>query len=218
MTETGVSISDLLITFGSYVQSTTHTLLQNGVDSRSRSAIWLGALGNATGGHIVMSLDTGKLLRPSHVEVVTMTEEVIGHEEKSLLTFQNRKGEEIGESCWLNNAVIDNAQVKVISDTVKNVTGVDQPYEEYADEWNEGVPEDLVEAEVQGGDNIIDQDVMATPKTTEEFTVVEERGGMTNYEKEAGPIEPTITPIPAVTPKQEGNERPTRTVNPCRDF
>ena len=77
MTETGVSISDLQIAFGSYVQSTAHTLPQNGMDFRSHGAIWLGALGNATGGHIVMSLDTGKLLHPSHIEVVTMTEEVI---------------------------------------------------------------------------------------------------------------------------------------------
>ena len=35
-----------------------------------------------------------------------------------------------------------------ILDTVENITGVDQPYKQYVDEWNEGILEDLVEAEV----------------------------------------------------------------------
>ena len=61
----------------------------------------------------------------------------------------------------------DAPDIEVVSDTVENVTGVDQPYEEYIDEWNVGIPEDLVEAEFQGGDSIIDQDVLAAPKTTE---------------------------------------------------
>ena len=52
----------------------------------------------------------------------------------------------------------------------------------------------MVEAELQVGDGIINQDVLAAPETTEEFPVVEETGGTTDYEMEVGPIEPTISP------------------------
>ena len=63
-----------------------------------------------------------------------MTEEVItqvnyrGPGEKSLLNFQNQKGGKIGESHLLNNEVIADAAFEVVSDIVKNVTGVDQQY------------------------------------------------------------------------------------------
>ena len=50
-----------------------------------------------------MALDTGKLIRRSHMTVVPMTAEVVARVEKlgcnepTLLTFQNRRGKEIGE-------------------------------------------------------------------------------------------------------------------------
>ncbi len=87
-----------------------------------------------------MSLDTGKLLGPSHVRFVTMTAEVVtrvnylGRGEKSLLTFQNWKGEVIGESSRLNrnsdeNSIevdrVDLKEIEGYSDTVKPVTGVE---------------------------------------------------------------------------------------------
>ncbi len=50
-----------------------------------------------------MALDSGKLIRWSHMTVVPMTAEVIARVDKlrcnepALLTFQNRRGKEIGE-------------------------------------------------------------------------------------------------------------------------
>jgi len=90
-------------------------------------------MGNATGGQVLLALDTGKLLRRSHVKVVTMTAEVIarvnhlGHDKTSLLTFQNRSGEEIGEGN-MPNCVNNNSDTGENSDVVDNVTGVIQPY------------------------------------------------------------------------------------------
>ena len=73
----GVSIKELRIVFGSYVQSTSSTMPHNSLDSWTRSAIALGSMGNATGGQVHLALATGKLLRRSHVKVVTMTTEII---------------------------------------------------------------------------------------------------------------------------------------------
>ena len=99
MTGMGVSIEELRIAFVSYVQSTSSTMPHNSLESRTRGAIALGSMGNATGGQVLLALDTRKLLRRSHVKVVTMTAEVIaqvnhlGRDKTSLLTFQNRSGE-----------------------------------------------------------------------------------------------------------------------------
>jgi len=104
----------------------------------------------------------------SHVKVVTMTAEVIsqvnhlGRNKTSLvLTFQNRSGEEIGKGNMLNCIHNNSSNTGEDPDVVDNLTGVIQPYEEYVDKWNMGVPENLVE--VQEGDGHIDQ-VMETTK------------------------------------------------------
>ena len=76
MTEAGVSISDLKIAFELYVKCKNSAMPHNGMATHSRGAIWLVALGNATDGHVIMSLNTGTLLRLLHVKVVTMTAEV----------------------------------------------------------------------------------------------------------------------------------------------
>ena len=57
----------------------------------------------------------------------------------SLLTFQNRSGEEIGKGNILN-FVHNNSDTGEDPDVVNNVTGVIQPFKEYVDEWNMGVP------------------------------------------------------------------------------
>ena len=95
MTKMGVSIKELKIAFGLYVQSTSSTMPHNSLEPRTRGAIALGNMGNATGGQVLLALNTGKLLRRSHVKLVTMTAEVIaqvnhlGRDKTSLLTFQN---------------------------------------------------------------------------------------------------------------------------------
>ena len=53
------------------------------------------------------------------------------------------------------NCIHSNRYTGEDPDVVDNVTGVIQPYKEYVDKWNMGVPENLVE--VQEGDNHINQ-------------------------------------------------------------
>ena len=68
----------------------------NSLEPRTRGAIALGSMGNATGGQVLLALNTGKLLHRSHVKLVTMIAEGIAQvnhlsrKETSLLTFQNR--------------------------------------------------------------------------------------------------------------------------------
>jgi hypothetical protein len=77
MTGMGVLIKELRIAFGSYVQSTSSTMPHSSLEPWTRDAIALGSMGNETGGQVLLALDTGKLLRWSHVKVVTMTADVI---------------------------------------------------------------------------------------------------------------------------------------------
>ena len=77
MTGMGVLIEELRIAFGLYVQSTSSTMPHNSLEPWTRGAFALGRMGNATGGQVLLALDTGKLLRWSNVKVVTMTTEVI---------------------------------------------------------------------------------------------------------------------------------------------
>ena len=59
--------------------------------------------GNDMGGCVLMALDTSKLIRWSHSKVIPMTAKAIApvnylrQGEKSLLMFQNRRGEDIGK-------------------------------------------------------------------------------------------------------------------------
>jgi hypothetical protein len=98
MTEMGVSIKELRIVYGLYVQSTSLTMPHNSLEPWTRGAIALESMRNAMGGQVLLALNTRKLLRRSHVKVVTMTAEVIakanhlGRNNTSLLTFQNRSG------------------------------------------------------------------------------------------------------------------------------
>ena len=112
-----------------------------------------------------MALDTGKLVRKAHCKMIPMTQEVIdcvnhlGRGEKSLLIFTNKRGEEIGERSVLDR-VVDDADEPIEQDMLDNgndinldvvddVAGVDNPYEEYVDDWNKDVPKD--------GDDYINQ-------------------------------------------------------------
>ena len=103
MSGRGVSVEDPEIPFGSYVQVANVTMPHNSIEPRTRGAISLGMMGNNTGGCVLLALDTGKLIRQSHVKVIPMTAEVIarvnhlGRGKKSLLTFQNKRREDIGE-------------------------------------------------------------------------------------------------------------------------
>ena len=166
MTGRIITIDDLRIPFVSYVQFTSATTPHNSLEPRTRGAIALGMIVNNRGGRVLMALDTGKLVRKAHCKVIPMRQEVIdrvnylGRGEKSLLIFHNKRGEEIGERSVLDRVIeadtnepIEHDMLDVGNDTnldvVDDVAGVDNPYEEYVDEWNKDVPED--------GDDIIDQ-------------------------------------------------------------
>jgi hypothetical protein len=75
----------------------------NSIEPRKRDAIALGSMSNATGGQVVMALDTGKLLWRSHVKVMVLTAEVIarvnylGQGKILVLLFQDKYGKNIGE-------------------------------------------------------------------------------------------------------------------------
>jgi hypothetical protein len=155
VTGRGVTIESLRIAFGSYVQSTSINMPRNGLEPRTRGAIVLGGMDNETGGQVVMALDTCKLLRRSHVKVMTLMAEVIarvnylGRDKTLVLSFQNKNGKNIEEQNPLNRkteflAIEDTFSVNSTDSTVlcKNganlddvtdVTGVEQPYKEYVD-------------------------------------------------------------------------------------
>ena len=105
----------------------------------------------------------------------------------SLLTFQNRSGKEIGEGNMLN-LVHNSSNTGEKPNVVDDATGVIQPYEEYVDKWSVGIPEDLVEVEVQVGDGHIDQDVMG--KTKNPFLGVEDTSEFEAVDAEFDPDEP----------------------------
>ena len=77
MTGRSITIEDLRILFGLYVQFTSATTPHNSLEPRTRGAIALGIMGNDRGGRVLMALDTGKLVRKAHCKVVPMTREVI---------------------------------------------------------------------------------------------------------------------------------------------
>ena len=136
------------------------SLPHNSLEPRTRGAIALGMMGNDTVRRVLMTLNTGKLIRRAHARIVPMTTEVIarvnylGREETSLFTFTNRRGEEVGERILnqvkesIKGPIEHNAHEIGNSgdgsnsnlDVVDDVTGVDSPYEQYVDEWNNHVP------------------------------------------------------------------------------
>ena len=73
----GVTVEDLRILFGAYVQVTNTTLPHNSLEPRTRGAIALGMMGNDSGGRVLLALDSGKLIRQAHAKVIPMTAEVI---------------------------------------------------------------------------------------------------------------------------------------------
>ncbi len=168
MSGRGVSVEDLEIPFGSYVLVANATMPHNSLEPHTRGAISLGMMGNDTDGRVLLALDTGKLIRRSHVKVIPMTAEVIarvnhlGQGKKFLLIFQNKHGEDIGERT-VNRVDVVESDVQLIErdmkgheydaannlDVVDDVTGVDSPYEVYVDEWNKDVP-------TKGDDAILD--------------------------------------------------------------
>ena len=104
------------------------------------------------------------------------------------------------------NCVHNDSNTGEDPDVVDNVTGVIQPYKEYVDEWNMGVPENLVE--VQEGDGHIDQ-VMGTTKNP--FSGVEDTSEFETVDAES--VEPVLDKTPS-PPSQQENDRPIRTQKP----
>jgi hypothetical protein len=228
MSGRGVSVQDLEIPFGSYIQVTNATMPHNSLEPRTRGAIALVMMGNETGGCVLLALDTGKLIRRSHARVIPMTAEIIarvnhlGRGETSLLTFQNRRGEDIGERT-VNQINADESGVLPIEydmfententenlDVVDDVTVVDSPYEEYVDDWNNDVQADY---DPDGGDDAIDQvyeDTGVHDATADDaFEVKNERA----VEFEAVLDNSGSTTLPPQSDRPTGGTTPTRKSN-----
>ncbi len=236
MSGRGVSLQDLEIPFGLYVQVTNATMPHNSMEPRTRGAIGLGIMGNETGGCVLMALNTEKLIRRSHAKVIPMTAKIIarvnylGRGENSLLTFQNRQGEDIGERT-VNQIDADKSGVQPIQydmlktvkdtenlDVVDDVTGVDSLYKEYVDEWNE----DVLDGGDNTGDDAIDQvyNNAGVHNATADDAFEVKDAGAAEFEAVLGNSAPTtLPPQPkalrgGTTPTQDGDGRPTRVLKP----
>jgi hypothetical protein len=99
-------------------------------------------------------------------------------------------------------------------DVVNDVTGVDSPYEEYVDEWNEDVPD----GGQDGGDDAIDQvydDAGVHDAMADDAFEVEDAGAVEFEAVFDDSATTTLPPQPkaprgGTTPTQDGDSRPTR--------
>ena len=228
----GVTVEDLRIPFGEYVQVTNATLLHNSLEPRTRGAIALGMMGNDSGGRVLLALDSGKLIRQAHAKVIPMTVEVItrvnhlGRDESTLFTFTNRRGEEVGERTLnriegsndeiehdMHNVGVARDGINPNLDVVDDVAGVDSPYEPYVDDWNDDVPtngDDAIDQDVAGATdyNIIDTDKAVFEAGEMEFEPV-----LGNLDLTTLPPQPKA-PREVTTPPQNAAGRPTRDRKP----
>ena len=103
MRDEQLSMDELRLPFGTYVQVKEPSTQTNSMLPRTRGAIALGPSGNTTGGQVFMALDTGQLIRRSQYRVIPVTAEVrarveqLGANEPRHVTWYNRHGEVIGD-------------------------------------------------------------------------------------------------------------------------
>jgi hypothetical protein len=119
VTDRGVSMDQLKIRFGSYVQVWEPSTQTNSMKMRRRAAIALGPSPNSTTSYLFMALDTGKLINRAQFTEIPMTASVIarveqlGAGEPAMLTWTNRRGENIGDRpSWdMTEASADTASI-----------------------------------------------------------------------------------------------------------
>ena len=95
MRDEQLSMDELRLPFGTYVQVKEPSTQSNSMLPRTRGAIALGPSGNTTGGQVFMALDTGHLIRRSQYRIIPVTAEVrarveqLGANEPRQLTWYN---------------------------------------------------------------------------------------------------------------------------------
>ena len=119
---------DFRIPFGSYVQASVAT--DNTPKARTRSSIYLGQPDNIQGGHLVMSLETGKELSTQRVTVIPITdlvikrvEEIAHNQNFKTLKFKNRKGQVYHDESLIagvDSEANANANANIIDDQDEN--------------------------------------------------------------------------------------------------
>ena len=96
VTDRGVSMDQLRIRFGSYVQVWEPSTQTNSMNMRRRGAIALGLSRTSATSYLFLALDTGKLINRAQFTEIPMTESVIarvdqlGSGELEMLTWTNR--------------------------------------------------------------------------------------------------------------------------------
>ena len=239
VTNQGVSMDQLRIRFGSYVQVWEPSTQTNSMKPRSRGAIALGPSPTSTTGYVFMALDTGKIIIRSQFKEIPMTESVIarvnqlGSTEPIMLTWTNRRGENIGdgplwdamptsgntnipstiaeaieeddEDVTLAEADLDDQTTDL--DVVDNITGVDNTQDVY-EQWDEVVQD-------TEGSDVIDHTV-----NQDEVPVVAESspGGVTSNLDESPRVSPTVPTTGRETPFVSPTSRPTRERKPPSSF
>ena len=122
VTNKGVSMDQLRIRFGSYVQVWEPSTQTNSLKMRRRAAIALGPLQTSTTSYLFMALDTGKVINRAQFTEIPMTAGVIarvnelGSGEPELLPWTNRCGETIGDGPTWNTAVANTKDASMTSD------------------------------------------------------------------------------------------------------
>jgi hypothetical protein len=175
VTNRGVSMNQLKIRFGSYVQVWEPSTQTNSMNMQRRGAIVLGPSQNSTKSYLFLGLDTGKLINraeftkiPKRASVIARVEQ-LGAGELAMLTWTNRRGENIGNgSTWnttessTNDASMtsevaggtkdDDDNVVVVAekdcgampttdvDVANNIAGMDKDTQDVYEVWNKEVP------------------------------------------------------------------------------
>jgi hypothetical protein len=104
MTNRGIHVNDVVVSFGVYCQIAKNVEPRNSLAPRTRGAIFLGNSGNLSGGQLFLALDTGATMIRHQWVVLPMPTSVIdrvnfiGQREPSILTFTNQHGQDIGEN------------------------------------------------------------------------------------------------------------------------
>ena len=171
-------MDQLRIRFGSYVQVWEPSTQTNSINMRRGGAIALGPSPTSTTSYLFLALDTGKLINRAQFTEIPMTASVIervdqlGSGKPEMLTWANRRGDNIGNGPLWDTTETSNDDASTTSDVagatkdddddvvvvaeedrvtmpttdvnvVDNIAGVDMGAQDVYEVWNEEVPVDV---------------------------------------------------------------------------
>ncbi len=198
--------------FGTYCQVHEEEEPRNGIIAPTAGVILLGPSSNRQGGHLFLSLNTGRVIARRSWTVIQMPQAVIDRvntmaaDQPRLLTFLDRSGLEIMDEEFYNNKVEDHHNYEI-----PGVVGIDAQ-----------IPG--VDKEIAIEDTAVDKmetvnDMSNKPSTTTEPEplLVEEDNAAPKitFDTNVESAEPMETPAAVVSPTEtrdtNGRERPSRT-------